>query len=108
MFFSEIGMDVWRMTPTTSGSNWGDPTYAYHHTISGVVQPFTGDDSYKSGQVFENVRDLITLTTGTDIQKEDVLYYLADYHRVQYIQYYACGVLPHIEAYTTDSQWRPL
>jgi hypothetical protein len=106
MFFTTSGIAVYRIT-TTSG-NWGDPTYAYHHTVQGVIQPFTGDDSYKTGQVFENVRDLITLATGTDILKEDVLYYGADWHRVQYIQNWAAGILPHIEAYTTDSQWRPV
>ena len=106
MFFPE--MDILLYRSTAPATTWGDATFAYHHTISGVVQPFTGDDSLKAGQIFENVRDLITLNLNTDVLKEDVLYYNNDYHRVQYVQYYRNSVLSHIEVFTTDSQWRPV
>ena len=94
MFFAETEILVYRST--AAATTWADSTFAYHHTISGTIQPFTGDDSYKVGQVFENVRDFITLKSTVDIQKEDILYYYSDYHRVQYVQNYACSVLPHI------------
>lgn len=104
MFFTESEIQVWRYT--ASGA-WADPTWAYSHVISGVIQPFTGDDSYKMGQDFENVRDLVTCTVNEDVLKQDMLYYRSAFHRIQYIHIYDTGILPHDEIYTTDSQWEP-
>lgn len=108
MWFKKIPIEVWRlMEETGSHESFADPEWAYHHTIYASKQPFTGDDSYKMGQVFENVRDRIGAAVDEDVLKTDCLKYDCAFHRIQYINVYDGGVLPHKEILTTDSQWEP-
>lgn len=105
MMFKTFPIDVWRKV-ATSGI-FLDENWAYHHTSQMGKHPFTGDDSYKMGQVFENIRDFVTADIAEDVLKTDLLYYDSAYHRIQYIENYDNGLLPHKEILTTDSQWEP-
>lgn len=105
MFFSEIEIEVWRKIPA-SGAWCEDVLYEQVDTVWGCVQPFTGSDSTQNNQMFENARDLLIFTDPEiDIRKEDELFYYGENHRVSYRQPWRSEVLPHLEVYTTDSQW---
>ena len=105
MFFNQTSIEVWRKMPA-SGAWCEDPEYALVGEVYGTIQPFTGSDSTQASQVFENVRDLITFDDyETDIRKEDELFYYGENHRVAYRQVWNSEILPHLEVYTTDTQW---
>jgi hypothetical protein len=74
-------------------------------TFSGTIQPFTGDDGLRQGQMFENIRYMIVTASGTDVRKDDELWFYGQNNRVQYRQNWMSNILPHLEIYTTDSQW---
>lgn len=98
-------IDIWRYTPTTGIGNWGDPTWEYHTTIQGTIQPFDGITGIRNGQSFPNIRHILILDVGTDIQSNDELVFRNIYERVDYIQEWNSGLLPHLEVHTTDTQW---
>lgn len=104
MYFDEVSILVYRLI--APADNLSDPTYNYSHTLSGTVQPFTGDEAIHAGQAMENIRDLIVFTDpDTDIRKSDELVYNSETRRVAYIERFKSGVINHAEVMTTDSQW---
>lgn len=104
MFFKETDIAVYRLVPAVD--NVSDPTYEYSHTVSGTIQPFTGDEAIHAGQSMENIRDLVIFTDpDVDLIKSDELVYDSTTRRVAYIERFKLGVLDHAEMMTTDSQW---
>ena len=104
MFFKEINISVYRrMAPA---NNFSDPTYELVGTIQGTVQPFTGDDSIQSNQVFQNVRDFVTVALDADVRKDDELIYEGETEprRIEFIQPYTL-LIPHKELFLGETQW---
>lgn len=112
MLFDQSAILVYRNTPPAPAPatvNWGTAqmhTYTYSHTLYGTAQPFTGDEGLHSDQLFANVRDLIVFDEiDTDVLQGDELEYNGEKHRVQFIQRFRMGLMPHVEVYTTQTQW---
>jgi hypothetical protein len=106
MFYGFQDVEVWRLTPASG--NWGDPTYTYHHTENDVtVQPFSSNQMMRNNQLFANVIGVMTTEVDADIQNGDELVYLKDtsYGRVSVVEPWDSDIMPHLEVYTTYSQW---
>jgi hypothetical protein len=110
MFFDSVNINVFRkQQPGVGVVNWGTTTmhtYVFSHTVVGTPQPFTGDEGLHSDQLFANVRDLIVFDDPeVDIIQGDELEYHGEKHRVQFVQRYRLGLIPHTEVFTTETQW---
>jgi hypothetical protein len=98
-------IDIWRSVPATGISNWGDPTWEYHATVFGTVQPFDGITGNRNNQQFANIRHIIVVDSTTDIQKDDELVFKNIYERVDYVLPWESSIISHLEVHTTDTQW---
>jgi hypothetical protein len=98
-------IEIYRLTTATGIDNWGDPTYNYVTTFSGVVQPFASNEGVRNEQRFSNIQHLITCASGIDVLKDDELRINTRYERIAYIEEWYSDIISHKEIYTTDSQW---
>ena len=106
MFYGSQDVEVWRLTATTG--TWGDPDWMYHHTMEDVtIQPFSSNQMIRNNQQFANVIGMLTVDIDEDTIDGDELVYLKDnsYGRVQTVESWDSGIMPHKEIYTTYSQW---
>lgn len=104
MLFKKIPIKHYRKIEPAG--NWGDATIHYLGTIKGTVQPFTGDgDFIKNHQMFENIRDFITLDDPLyKVDSGDLFIYRNDIARVEYSHVHDNGLIPHLAIYTSDTQ----
>jgi len=96
--------EIWRYTQ--SYDNFSDPTWMQVGTFYASKQPFTGDESLRSNQMVQNVRDmLVSYDLNLDVKKDDELKYNGETVRIGFIEIMDSGVIPHLEIFTTESQW---
>jgi hypothetical protein len=98
-------VEIYRLTTATGIDNWGDPTYTYITTFSGVIQPFSSNEGVRNEQRFSNIQHLITCASGIDVLKDDELYMKNRYERISFIEEWDSDIISHKEIYTTNSQW---
>lgn len=108
MWYGKQDIEIWRQLPASGTWQASEPDYAYHHTIRGVtVQPFSSNQMIRNNQLFANVIGIITCKITDDIIDGDELVYLKDssYGRVQVMEPWDSGIMPHKEVYVTYAQW---
>jgi hypothetical protein len=100
----DITIDIYRYTQPLD--NFSDPVWSFIGSFVGSKQPFTGDDGLHSNQQMENIRELIICyDMNLDLKKHDELKINGKFVRVAYIEIWDNDTIPHIEIFTTDSQW---
>lgn len=90
----------------TPAGSWSDPVITFLRTFNGTVQAFTGDgDFIKNHQMFENVRDFITVDDPFyDVKNGDLLIYNNKIVRVEFSQIHDNGLIPHLAIFAGDTQ----
>jgi len=117
MFHRPVDIDIYRWSEISPSGEWGamSGAYAYSHTIQAPYQPFSSLASLRDRQMFANVTGLVTPPFATDIQENDELVIheniypsgqnQARYERVATIERFGASIIPHLEVYTTYTQW---
>jgi len=104
MWINKVPVDVWKYTV---GSGFVPETYVYTTTVSGTFMPLSGGSSIRNNQAFADVKKLLVcniIYKGVLTDKDEVEYD-NEWFRVITVENYE-NIIPHVEIYLGDSQWR--
>lgn len=104
MWFNLVPINIWAETVP---SGYSDPEWSRLTTISGTFIPVSGREAIRNNQDFSDVRRMISCSLSyADYLKANYETEIDDeWFRILHVEKYK-NVLPHIEVYLGDSQWR--
>jgi len=104
MWYNLKEISIWRPSDVTG---FNDSVYSQVATISGTKIPISGSSAIRNNQAFSEVRDILIcdLSYKDSIEEKDEVEVDNEWFNVMYIQKYT-NVLPHLEIYLRNSQWR--